>query len=196
MHRIPVLLLLASACFSAMAQSSTSPKIDLPKVFDTARYVYVDAESGDRASRDLTAEDRQAIYNVEKQLKAWGRYTLTLSREHADLVLRVHKSRSGGNNIPVVVPGRPRQPGRGPRDPSDPSDSSNPSNPANSQSGPPGLGTEVGSPDDELSVYIPAGSASSMTGPIWHDGSRNGLNAPRLPLFQELKQDAEDAYPR
>jgi len=176
-----------------MAQSSTSPKTDLPKVFDTARSVYVDAESGDRVSRELTAEDRQAIYNVEKQLKAWGRYTLTLSREHADLVLRVHKSRVGGNNIPVVVPGRPRQPGRAPRDPSDPS---NPSDPANSQSGPPGLGTEVGSPDDELSVYIPAGSASSMTGPIWNDSSRNGLNAPRLPLFQELKQDVEDAYPR
>ena len=191
MRRVFLSLLLASATLSLLAQSSTrDPKPDLPKVFDTARYVYVDAESGDRTSHDVTAEDRQAIYNVEKQLRSWNRYTLTLSREHADLILRVHKSRAGNNNLPVVVPGHPRQPGRAPRDPSDPSDPTNP------QNGPPGLGTEVGSPDDELSVYIPAGSASSMTGPIWHDDIRNGLNAPRLPLFQELKQDVEDAYPR
>jgi hypothetical protein len=179
--------MLVFASFSGVAQNSTQQKTDLPKVFDTARSVYVEAESGDQTSRDLTTEDRQAIYNVEKQLKAWGRYTLTLSREHADLILRVHKSRVGSSNIPVVVPNGPRQPGKAPRDPSDPT---------NSPSGPPGLGTEVGSPDDELSVYIPAGLASSMTGPIWNDSSRNGLNAPRLPLFQELKQDVEDAYPR
>jgi len=186
MRRTYLSLMLVLASLSVVAQNSTQQKTDLPKVFDTARYVYVDAESGDPTSRDLTTEDRQAIYNVEKQLKAWGRYTLTLSCEHADLVLRVHKSRAGSSNIPVVVPSGPRQPGRVPRDPSDPT---------NSPAGP-GLGTEVGSPDDELSVYIPAGSASSMTGPIWNDSRRNGLNAPRLPLFQELKQDVEDAYPR
>jgi hypothetical protein len=187
MRRTYLSLMLVLASLSGVAQNSTQQKTDLPKVFDTARYVYVEAESGDPSSHDLTTEDRQAIYNVEKQLKAWGRYTLTLSREHADLVLRVHKSHAGNSNIPVVVPSGPRLPGRAPRDPSDPS---------NSPGGSPGLGTEISSPDDELSVYIPAGSASSMTGPIWNDSRRNGLNAPRLPLFQELKQDVEDAYPR
>ena len=186
MRRTYLSLMLVFASLSGIAQSSTQQKTDLPKVFDTARYVYVEAESGDQSSRDLTMEDRQAIYNVEKQLKAWGRYTVTLSREHADLVLRIHKSRVGNSNIPVVAPSGPRQPGKVPRDPSDPT---------NSPSGP-GLGTEYGSPDDELLVYIPTGLASSMTGPIWSDSRKNGLNAPRVPLFQELKQDVEDAYPR
>jgi hypothetical protein len=191
MHRILVSLLLVSVTLSVRAQSSTQdPKPNLPKIFDTARYVYVEAESGDRTSRDLTTEDRQAIYNVEKQLKAWDRYALTLSREHADLILRVHKSRVG-SNIPVVVGGGPKQPGSRSPFPSDPS---NPSGPA--QNSAPGLSTEAGSPDDELSVYISSGSASSMSGLIWNDSQKNGLNMPRLPLFQELKQDVEDAYPR
>jgi hypothetical protein len=193
-YRIFVLLLLASAGLGVFAQSSTQdPKPNLPKIFDTALYVYVEAGSGDSTSRDLTTEDRQAIYNVEKQLKAWGRYTLTLGREHADLILRVHKSRVGSNNIPVVVSGGPRQPGSRSPFPSDPSNPSGSPSPA--QNGP-GLGTEAGSPDDELSVYISSGSASSPGVAIWHDSSKNGLNTPRLPLFQELKQDVEDAYPR
>jgi hypothetical protein len=182
---------LSLACVSLLAQSNAKdPEPSLPKVFDKAQYVYVQALSGDRTSRGVTTEDLQAIYNVERELKAWGRYTLTLSRENADLVFVVHKSRVNDNHTPVIVPTGPRQPGRAPRDPSDPSD------PTNTQSGPPGLGAEVGSPDDQLSVYIPAGSVSSMTGPIWNDSSRNGLSAPRLPLFQELKQDVEEAYPR
>jgi hypothetical protein len=193
-HRIFASLLLASAGLNVLAQSSTQKqKPDLPKIFDTARYVYVEAESGDRMSRDLTTEDRQAIYNVEKQLRAWNRYTLTVSREHADLILRVHKSRVGGSNIPVVVSGGPRQPGGRSPFPSDPSNPSGSSGPA--QNGAPGIGAEAGSPDDELLVYISSGSASSPSVPIWHDSSKNGLNMPRLPLFQELKQDVEDAYP-
>jgi hypothetical protein len=193
-YRISVSLLLASAGLGVFAQSSTQdPKPNLPKIFDTAQYVCVEAESGERTSRDLTTEDRQAVYNVEKQLKAWGRYNLTLSCEHADLVVRVHKSRVGSNNIPVVVSGGPRQPGSRSPFPSDPSNPSGSSSPA--QNGP-GLGTEAGSPDDELSVYISSGSSSSPGVPVWHDSSKNGLNTPRLPLFQELKQDVEEAYPR
>ena len=194
MYRILVSLLLASATLNVLAQSSTQePKPNLPKIFDTARYVYVEAESGDRTSRDLTTEDRQAIDNVENHLKAWGRYAMTLSREHADLILRVHKSRVG-NNIPVVVGGGPRQPGSRSPFPSDPSNPSGSSGPA--QNGAPGLSTEAGSPDDELSVYISGGSASSLSGLIWNDSQKNGLNMPRLPLFQELKQDVEEAYPQ
>ena len=184
-------MLMALALASVAAQSlggQQAAKTDLPKIFDKAQYVYVEAESGDVDSRNTTAEDRQAIYNVEKQLRAWGRYMLTMGRDHADLIIRVHKSRVQSNNVPVVVPGGPRQPGRNPfpRDPSDPA--------GNPQSGP-GLGVEAGSPEDELSVYIPGGAGSSVSGPIWNDAAKNGLNPPRLPLFQELKNDVEEAYP-
>ena len=174
-------------------QSALQTQTDLPKIFDTARYVYVQAEDADRLSGGLTPDDRQAIYNVEKQLRAWNRYTLTLDRKNADLVLVVHKSAIGSNNVPVVVaPQRqPGQPGRSPfpRDPSDPSDPSN-----SPQPGGPGLGAEAGSPDDELSVHMLDGDGT-LSGPIWHEAAKNGLSSPSMTLFKHLKQDVEDAYP-
>jgi hypothetical protein len=188
-------LLLLSANLSlsgaqpSVFQSTLQSQTDLPKIFDTARYVYVQAESGDRLS-GLTPDDRQAIYNVEKQLRDWNRYTLTLSRQNADLILVVHKSALGSSNVPVVVTPQ-RQPGRSPypRDPSDPSDPSN-----SPQPGGPGLGAEAGSPDDELSVHLLDGSGS-LGAPIWHEAAKNGLSPHSMTLFKHLKQDVEEAYP-
>ena len=192
MRSVLVSLLLLSANLSLAGAQQSQP--DLPKIFDTARYVYVQAEDADRLSGGLTPDDRQAIYNVEKQLRAWNRYTLTLDRKNADLVLVVHKSAIGSNNVPVVVaPQRqPGQPGRSPfpRDPSDPSDPSN-----SPQPGGPGLGTEAGSPDDELSVHITDGNGS-LGARIWHDAAKNGLSPHSMPLFKHLKQDVEEAYPQ
>ena len=191
---VPLLLLSASLSLSGAQQpalqSAQQSATDLPKIFDTARYVYVQAEGADRLSGGLTPDDRQAIYNVEKQLRTWNRYTLTLSRQNADLILVVHKSALGSSNVPVVVTPQ-RQPGRSPypRDPSDPSDPSN-----SPQPGGPGLGAEAGSPDDELSVHLLDGSGS-LGAPIWHEAAKNGLSSPSMTLFKHLKQDVEDAYP-
>ena len=188
MRTVLASLLLLSANLSPSGAQQSAP--DLPKIFDTARYVYVQAEDGDRLSGGLTPDDRQAIYNVEKQLRTWNRYTLTLSRQNADLVLVVHKSALGSSNVPVVVAPQ-RQPGRSPypRDPSDPSDPSN-----SPQPGGPGLGAEAGSPDDELSVHMLDGDGT-LGGPIWHEAAKNGLSSPSMTLFKHLKKDVEDAYP-
>jgi hypothetical protein len=185
-----LLLLSANLSLSGAQPSAIQTQTDLPKIFDTARYVYVQADDGDRLSGGITPYERQAIYNVEKQLRAWNRYTLTLSRKDADLVLVVHKSALGSSNVPVVVAPQ-RQPGRSPypRDPSDPSDPSN-----SPQPGGPGLGAEAGSPDDELSVHILDGSGS-LGAPIWHEAAKNGLSSPSMTLFKHLKQDVEEAYP-
>jgi hypothetical protein len=42
--------------------------------------------------------------------------------------------------------------------------------------------------DDQLAVYIANGSGS-LTGPIWMRSRKNGLNAPQLQIFKQLKQD-------
>jgi hypothetical protein len=71
-------------------------KKDLSAVFSTARYVYVQAEDGDVMDPRLFPEDRQAIADVQDMLKDWNRYTVTLSRKDAELVMIVRKGRLAG----------------------------------------------------------------------------------------------------
>jgi hypothetical protein len=188
-------LLLGAVTFAGgqgLAQGNASGSApELAKIFDTARYVYVEPASGQSGA--ITPGDRQAMDNLQKLLRDWNRYTLTMSRQNADLILVVHKGSGSIGNTPVVIGGAPRQPGRNPF-PRDPSDSGN-SGPGNSgQDDGPGLTAETGSPDDELAVYTLSGS-NSLMGPLWHESSRNGLARPKLTLFQHLKEDVEEAYP-
>ena len=203
MKRIVAVLLLTCATLGASitigvpahgVRAQSQPKVqkpDLPKIFDTARYVYVEAYNGDLSNRGLMSDDRKAIYNVEKQIRDWDRYRTTTGRETADLVFVVHKGRGTMSSLPVPVGGPPRPGSKSPfpRDPSDPSD---PSAPSNSSGG--GIGAESGSSEDQLSVYMVSGSGS-LTGPIWQQSVKDGLSMPRLPLFQQLKKDVEEAYP-
>jgi hypothetical protein len=181
-----VLLFLASSALSVLGQAPpTDPKPDLPKIFDVARYVHVEAYRGDDGSQQLFGDDRKAIYNVEKQLRDWNRYFTTTDRDHADLVIVVHKGRTAASSVPVIVGGGQRPQGKSPfpRDPSSGDDR--------------GAGTDVdvGSPDDQLSVYM-VGQSGALSGPIWTQTLKNGLNMPQVALFKQLKQDIEDAYPR
>lgn len=189
MAKVFASLLLAMVVLPAAAQgASQAPDPTLPKIFDTARYVYVEAEQISRSGRDLTPGDRQAIANLQKLLRDWGRYIVTVDRQSADLILVVHKSATGAGNTPVVIGSAPRQPGRNPypRDPSDPT--------SQGQDDGPGLIADTGSPDDELAVYMLNGS-NALTGPLWKETGKNGLAMPKLTLFQHLKDDVEEAYP-
>jgi hypothetical protein len=38
--------------------------------------------------------------------------------------------------------------------------------------------------------------SGSRTGPIWSYNLKDGLNEPGLPLFNRLKQEVEEAYPK
>jgi hypothetical protein len=198
--RIVAVLFLTCAAFGASVgigvpargvRAQSQPKAqkpDLPKIFDTARYVYVEAYDGDLSNRGLMSDDRKAIYNLEKQIHDWDRYRTTTGRETADLVFVVHKGRGAASSLPVPVGGPPRPGSKSPF-PRDPSDSSDPSDPPGG-----GIGAESGSSEDQLSVYMVSGSVS-LTGPIWQQSVKDGLNMPRLPLFQQLKKDVEEAYP-
>jgi hypothetical protein len=187
MKRILLSLFFAAIASAALAQSTPKKdKTDLPKAFDNAQYVYVEAVSGDRLSADIYPDDRQAIYDVEKGLRDWARYSVTTtSRDQADLVLVVHKGRIAGAHVPIVdVPSRPQPGQRSPFPTSSPGDDSHGG----------GVEVEAGSPDDTLAVYTVSPSGS-LTGPIWTQSLKKGLNRPNLPLLKQLKQDVETAYP-
>ena len=191
MAKVLGFLLLAMAVLPAAAQSaSQAPDPTLPKIFDTARYVYVEAEQISRSGRDLTPSDRQAIANLQKLLRDWGRYIVTVDRQNADLIFVVHKAATEMGNAPVVIGSAPRQPGRNPY----PRDPTNQGAGNSGQDDGPGLIADSGSPDDQLAVYILNGS-NTLTGPLWKESSRNGLARPKLTLFQHLKEDVEEAYP-
>jgi hypothetical protein len=196
MTRILVPLLAVSLLAAAPVYSKPKKdKPDLPKIFDTAQYVYVEALNVDRDTPDIYSEDDKAISNIREALHDWGRYSLITDRDHADLVLVVHRGRRDRSSPPS--PTGPPIFGGGQRPQSKspfPGGSNDPSNPSaggrndDSQD-------EAITNDDQLAVYIANGSGS-LTGPIWMRSRKNGLNAPQLQIFKQLKQDVETAYPK
>jgi hypothetical protein len=167
-------------------------KPDVPAVFQTAKYVYVQAEDGDVLKPSLYPEDRQAIYDVENKIRDWKRYTLTINRNEADLVFIVRKGRLaaaqgnvGVGNFPVPQPGQSPVPGPDAR-------------PVPNQGGiseRAGVGTEVGPSDDLLRVFSLDGDKKRLIGPVWSREIDGGLDAPMVRLVEQLKDAVEKAYP-
>jgi hypothetical protein len=67
-------------------QNPGKQKVDLPAVFENARYVDVEAYDVDASNSRVIPDDRNAIYNVEQGLKDWHRYAVVYERDRADLV--------------------------------------------------------------------------------------------------------------
>jgi hypothetical protein len=167
-------------------------KPDLPAVFQTAKYVYVQAEDGDVLKPGLYPEDRQAIYDVENKIRDWNRYVITINRDEADLVFIVRKGRLaaaqgnvGVGNFPAPQPGQSPIPGPDAR-------------PVPTQGGiseRAGVGTEVGPSDDLLRVFMLTGD-KKLSGPLWARELDGGLDAPMVRLVEQLKGAVEKAYPQ
>lgn len=164
----------------AMAKNK---KPQVPAVFASATFVYVESENGDEMKPGLYPADRQAIEDVRDALRDWKRYKLTLDRDHADLMFVVRKGRLANGGIrgnvgsPQSLP--PNQaPGHG------------------STGGGAGVGTEVevGPEEDMLRVYQLTADGKRL-GPIWDRSQPDGLDAPQLFLFRQLKDAVESAYP-
>jgi hypothetical protein len=189
--KVMVLLLLLLPTVAAAQKKGKKPSI--PEAFDHARYVYVEAIDGDEFKRGLYTADRLAIADVKDALKKWGRYTLIYDRENADLVFVVRKgrltsARVGGdmNDNQDPMGGGPmggqQGGGRGPGQ--------------QRTRGPElGVGGEIGPEDDLLEVRQTTPNGK-LSGPIWTHTFANGLNAPRLILFTQLKDEIEKTYPR
>lgn len=161
----------------------------LPEVIGQARYVYVEALGGDEFKPGLPTEDRLAIADVRDALRQWGRYIYTAERDKADLVLVVRKGRQASANTGVDIgeppeiggnsgPGMGRQP-RGQRSPDVAAE----------------VGGGAGLEDDMLEV-CQINANGKLTSPLWVRSLEHGLNAPRVLLVAQFRQDVERAYPK
>jgi hypothetical protein len=159
-------------------------KHDVSAVFMNARYVYVDAESGgDITNPDVYPEDRRAISNVESGIKQWNRYAIAIRKDQADLVFRVRKGRLIGVQGHATVSA-----GTSPGPPP-------PQTPRPGMSGDElGASSEVGPEDDLLQIFA-TGPDGKLFGPIWTREMKDGLDAPRVLLLQQLKDAVDRAYP-
>lgn len=190
--KLALLILLLAPGFVAAQKKAKKPIV--PAVFNSARFVYVQAVDGQEFDRNLYPEDRMAIADVRDALQVWGRYTLTVERDKADLVFVVRKGRLASADVDggigtgqnpqvggqrVQFPGNQRQQGPGAGGPA---------------SAGVGVGAEAGPPDDLLQVcqLTPNGKLSA---PLWIHSFANGLDAPRLLLFKQFKDAVEKAYP-
>jgi len=186
MKSLKVILLLLLLLPTLAAAQKKAKKPSIPAVFEHARFVFVEAVNGQEFDRDLDPADRLAVADVRDALHTWGRYTLTVEREKADLIFVVRKGRLAEGRVSVGVgdgqdpqagqmgmpfPGRQRQQGPGV-----------------------GIGGEVGPPDDLLQV-CQLKADGKLSGPLWIQSFAGGLDAPRLILFAQLKNAVEKAYP-
>ena len=175
-------------------------KKDLPEMLATARYVYVQAEDGDIMNPRLFPEDRQAIADVQDELKNWNRYTVTINRDEAELMVVVRKGRLAGAQAGGGV-GIGSGPALGGSYPGD-RNPAGPNNPGGGPMGGPGGGVstevgvrgEAGPSDDLLRVYI-VGTDGKRGAMLWSREMRDGLDAPQELLVRQLKQEVDKAYP-
>jgi len=178
-----IALLLVSVSATGFAQHKTKKHSELPAVFENARYVYVEAEDGDINRPGIFPEDRQAISDVEDGVRDWNRYSLTIRREQADLIIVVRKGRVVGveGHDGVAVGTRPPGSQFPIRDPHE------------TQAGDElGAGAEVGPSDDLLRVYT-INADGKRIGPIWTREMKDGLDGPNVKLLQQLRAAVERA---
>ncbi len=151
----------------------------IPAIFGQARYVYVEAIDGQEFDPNLNPEDRIAIADVRDALDDWGRYTLTMNRGEADLVVVVRKGRAASGNVGIAprhgqLPGSAGQPGQ------------------------PGSGAEFGAdagPADDLLEVCQIDPGGKLSGPLWERSMSDGLNAPRVLLLEQFEKAVDKAYP-
>ena len=64
---------------------------EVPKIFLTAHYVYVEATDGDGLNLRVVPENRKAIADLLYALQDWKRYIVTAKRREAELPFVVRR---------------------------------------------------------------------------------------------------------
>ena len=167
--------LCAVLALGAAGYSGPKNKDDFPKALLQARYVYVEAESGDIQSINVIPEDRRAIVDVEDALRSWNRYYVTMRRADAEVLFVVRKERYGSAKVGGTISHGP-VPGT--------------NDPQTTAAG--RLGAEVGPNEDMLYVYL-VNPDGKKFGPVWHQFLKDGLDRPEMPLFQKFKDQVDAA---
>lgn len=73
------------------AQNAATSNEPILQRIAVARFVYVTSYDGPTYLPNVMPEDRQAVADVERALKAWGYYTVVISPDQADLTFVVQK---------------------------------------------------------------------------------------------------------
>lgn len=184
---VMLLLVLVPALLTTDAKSKKPMKISA--AFSHARYVYVEAVDGQEFDPWLLPEDRQAIGDLSDAIYDWNRYSLVYQRDQADLIFVVRKGRLVEGRVGAAIPVDPQvQVGSRPQNTSN--------RPMNAPPQGAGIygGGEVGPPDDLLEVYLPSEGERRGT-LLWQHTRADGLDAPGLALFKQLKDDVDRTYP-
>lgn len=200
---------IALSVFLTFAAAAQKPPIPLTYVQDVlqARLVAVVPYSGSEPMADLQ-ENQRARLDVETAMVKWGRYQVTGDTAIADLIIVVRKGRASGATIgndktanPNVIlypsdSGTTIHLGRG-------------QNPPLSRTDPPPqasprLGTETGSADDLLEVYLggtPRVDDASRKAtqypldepPIWFYTATDALKPPKVEAVTRFREAVEAA---
>ena len=173
-------LLLASLAVS-------KDKTPLPKLVVSAQYVLVTTDFGDPAEQPLNPhimpEDRQAVADVQRAIEKWGKYSIALRRQDADLIIVVRKGRVAEALVGARVHASSRP-------------SNNPGQPDGNAGGtsirPEGEG-DFGDPQDMIAVYSADLGNEANSPPLWRGRRTDGLNPPQMRLIQELRTKVEAA---
>jgi len=169
----------------ALAQNKTKkPKV--AAIFEHAQYVYVEAIDGEGFEAAPNPDDLQAIANVEDALRQWNRYALTTRREDANFVIVVRKGRAVVGKAGVIIASTSGPGAQGSQYPGQPRGAGTAIGTT--------VGGEAGTPDDlfEVCQINPNGTLST---PLWMRTFPDGLDKPRVMLFEQFKDAVERAYP-
>ena len=171
----------------ASAQTPSNKKEQVPTaILLNCRYVYVEAWDGDFFNPHLLPEDRNAILNVQNAFHDWNRYLITVKRREAEILVVVRKGRivSVNGGVAGNVVSGPVESGA--------HDELGSNQPTAKEGDKVGAGPEVAGRDDLFFVYLfnPDGS---LTGPIWMQHQKDGLDTPNVPLFKQFKGSIDAA---
>jgi hypothetical protein len=190
---LSLILLIASLTFA-----NDKKKNLLPAYVLWARTVLVvmDPDSGITVTDPLA--NKTAREDVEKAIMKWGRFTLVLDGQTADLVIAVRKGHGkvvqptigGGpvNDRPVIL--QPRDGGiRVGGQKGHPPDGTQ----GAPQDTAPRPGAEVGPSEDMFVVYQGGVERSLDSTPVWRYIAKDALHSPNVPAVAEFRKIIEEA---
>jgi hypothetical protein len=205
--RITGMFLLVLMGGMAVTAHAKNKKDAVPRLFCQARYAYVQTVNGDPLSPNVVPEDRTAANALIAQIGDWKRYVVVKDPSQADLVFVVRTGRVatlGSNNGGNSGGGRQNPNAGMNQDPSGMSATPNGAGgqgrggmsgsmggvddelSAASNNNRNGSNASLGSPNDILAIYQRP-NGEPLTSPLWQRTEKNGLQAPKGTLFEQVK---------